>query len=208
MEAQNTFSHLGVYSTALVRSVGSFREGFEGSQDHDLVLRCSEHCAVSRSCIFRACSTTGGCIPKARRGAQAKPYTVQAAERAITEHLQRQQLPLQAMRWSPLRFRAELALPEPAPRVSVIIPTRNGLSVLEPCLNSLLRITRYSDLEVLVVDNGSDDPATLRFWQSLSSEARSACSAIPARSATQRSTIKPWSKPRASWSVFSITTLR
>ena len=49
----------------------------------------------------------------------------------------------------------------------MIIPTRNGLEVLEPCLNSLLRITRYPDLEVLVVDNGSDDPATLRFLAGL-----------------------------------------
>ena len=42
MEAQNTFSHLGIYSTELVRRLGGFREGLEGSQDHDLVLRCSE----------------------------------------------------------------------------------------------------------------------------------------------------------------------
>ena len=46
--------------------------------------------------------------------------------------------------------------------MSVIIPTRNGLQVLRPCLTSLLERTRYPDFEVLVVDNGSDDPATLR----------------------------------------------
>src|SRR5690606_30455310 len=36
---QNYISHLGVYRTDRVRQVGGFREGFEGSQDHDLVLR-------------------------------------------------------------------------------------------------------------------------------------------------------------------------
>ena len=49
----------------------------------------------------------------------------------------------------------------------MVIPTRNGLSVLKPCLDSLLAKTHYSALEVLVVDNGSDDPATLRFLEDL-----------------------------------------
>ena len=173
MEGQNMFSHLGVYSTDLVRHVGGFREGFEGSQDHDLVLRCSEqlqreqivhiprilyHWRVHRE------STAGG--------AKAKPYTVQAAERAITEHLQRRGLPLKQLSWSSVGFKAELALPDPAPRVSVIIPTRNGLKVLKPCLTSLLDITRYPDLEVLAVDNGSDDPATLRFLAELEEQGK------------------------------------
>ena len=173
MEGQNTFSHLGVYATDLVRQLGGFREGFEGSQDHDLVLRCSEqlrreqivhiprvlyHWRVHRE------STAGG--------AKAKPYTVQAAERAITEHLQRRGLPLQEVSWRPIGFRARMVLPDPPPRVSVIIPTRNGLKVLKPCLTSLLGITRYPDLEVLVVDNGSDDPTTLQFLAELEGQGR------------------------------------
>ena len=69
-------------------------------------------------------------------------------------------------------FKAQLALPDLAPRVSVIIPTRNGLKVLKPCLTSLLGITRYPDLEVLVVDNGSDDPATLQFLAELEGQGK------------------------------------
>lgn len=48
MLSQNTFSHLGVYRYSLVKKVGGFREGFEGSQDHDLVLRCSEETTPER----------------------------------------------------------------------------------------------------------------------------------------------------------------
>ena len=173
IQAQNTFSHLGVYSTALVRSVGGFREGFEGSQDHDLVLRCSERLHRDQIVHIPRVLYHWRVHPESTAGgAQAKPYTVKAAERAVTEHLQRCNEPLRQLSWSPLGFRAELALPEPAPRVSVIIPTRNGLKVLEPCLNSLLRITRYPDLEVLVVDNGSDDPATLRFLAGLEQQGK------------------------------------
>lgn len=52
------------------------------------------------------------------------------------------------------------------PRVSVIIPTRNRLDLLSTCIAGL-GSTDYSDLEVIVVDNDSDDPATLDFLETL-----------------------------------------
>ena len=168
MEAQNMFSHLGVYATDLVRQVGGFREGFEGSQDHDLVLRCSEQLRREQIVHIPRVLYHWRVHPQSTAGgAKAKPYTVQAAERAISEHLQRCALPLRQISWTAVGFKAELALPELPPRVSLIIPTRNGLQVLRPCLTSLLERTRYRDLEVLVVDNGSDDPATLEFLADL-----------------------------------------
>ena len=53
-----------------------------------------------------------------------------------------------------------------------IIPTRNGLAVLRPCLSSLLSLTRYPDFEVLVIDNGSDDQATLAYLSQLERKGR------------------------------------
>jgi glycosyltransferase involved in cell wall biosynthesis len=173
MEGQNMFSHLGVYATDLVRQVGGFREGFEGSQDHDLVLRCSEQLRRDQIVHIPRVLYHWRVHPQSTAGgAKAKPYTVQAAERAISEHLQRRALPLRQISWTPVGFRSDLALPEPPPRVSVIVPTRNGLQVLRPCLTSLLERTRYSDFEVLVVDNGSDDPATLQFLVDLEQQGR------------------------------------
>ena len=58
--------------------------------------------------------------------------------------------------------------PLPAePSVTIIVPTRNGLSLLQVCLDSVLTLTRYCNYEILVVDNGSDDPATLRYMHDL-----------------------------------------
>jgi len=58
-------------------------------------------------------------------------------------------------------------LPEPAPLVSLIIPTRNGLRLLRQCVQSILGNTDYRRYEVVIVDNGSDDAATLEYLQSL-----------------------------------------
>jgi GT2 family glycosyltransferase len=54
--------------------------------------------------------------------------------------------------------RVRFELPEPAPHVTLVIPTRNGLSLLRNCVDSILQRTRYPAFDVLIVDNGSDDP--------------------------------------------------
>ncbi len=61
---------------------------------------------------------------------------------------------------------AALPIAPALPAVSVIVPTRNGLNLLRTCLNGLERTT-YPDVEIIVVDNGSDDPATLAYLDTL-----------------------------------------
>lgn len=173
MEAQNMVSHLGVYATALVRGVGGFREGFEGSQDYDLAWRCLE--TLDRHQIIH--------IPRVlyhwrvheestSAGGEAKPYAQLAMERALGEHCQRVGLPAARLHALPQGQRVQLALPDPLPSVSVVIPTRNGYGVLRPCLDSLLERTTYPAFEVVVVDNGSDDPRTLGYLQRLKAEGK------------------------------------
>ena len=164
MEGQNMFSHLGVYSTKLVRELGGFRLGLEGSQDHDLALRCSERLRRDQiEHIPRILYHWRVHSQSTAAGAKAKPYTQMAAEKAVREHLERRGLPLQRLSWRSTGFRAHLTLPDPAPKVSVIVPTRNCLGVLQPCLTSVLDRTDYPNFELLVIDNGSDDPATLAY---------------------------------------------
>ncbi len=55
------------------------------------------------------------------------------------------------------------------PLVSIIIPTKNRLDLLQPCVKSLLEKTRYSNYEVIIVDNCSTDPATLAYLEQLPS---------------------------------------
>jgi glycosyltransferase involved in cell wall biosynthesis len=178
MEGQNAMSHLGVYFTDMVREVGGFRLGCEGAQDHDLTLRCSR--SLSRDQIFHvprilyhwrlhAGSTSAG--------AEAKPYSCSAAQIVVADHLSSLGLPVESVDTMDMGLQPHFALPVDLPLVSVIIPTRNGLGVLEPCLRSLLDQTDYPNFEVLVVDNGSDDPATLTFLAEL--EAKGSIRLLP-----------------------------
>lgn len=90
IEGQNLFSHLGVYRTDLIRGVGGFRQGLEGSQDYDLLLRCLGvvgHHVVGH--IPRVLYHWRVHRQSTASGNGAKPYVVAAAERALRDHLQR-----------------------------------------------------------------------------------------------------------------------
>ena len=57
--------------------------------------------------------------------------------------------------------RATWPLPAPAPRITIIVPTRNGTALMEACIGGLLQGTDYPAFDILVCDNGSDDPALM-----------------------------------------------
>jgi GT2 family glycosyltransferase len=58
-------------------------------------------------------------------------------------------------------------LPAELPLVSVIVPTRDRLELLRPCIDSVLAVTSYSPCEVLVVDNGSSERATHEYLRTI-----------------------------------------
>src|SRR5262249_5206970 len=91
--AQNFISHLGVYRTDLVRRVGGFRVGFEGSQDYDLALRCIEEIQPKQiEHLPRVLYHWRAGDQSTASNATAKPYAHEAARRAVQEHLERQKI--------------------------------------------------------------------------------------------------------------------
>lgn len=166
--SQNMFSHLGVYHTDLVREVGGFRVGFEGSQDYDLALRCIERITANQiHHIPRVLYHWRMHADSTAHSSDAKPYAMVAGARALNEHLERQGVNARAESLG-YGYRVRYALPKNLPLVSLIIPTRNGLKLLRRCVDSILEKTSYAHYEILIVDNGSDDAATLRYLKRLS----------------------------------------
>ncbi|KWA82169.1 glycosyl transferase family 2 [Burkholderia ubonensis] len=173
--AQNMFSHFGIYETALAREAGGFRTGFEGSQDYDLALRCVElaghDCVVHIPHVLYHWRVAPGST--ASSGSE-KPYALLAAIRALEEHLARTHTRATVEhpcdQHSTLRVR--YALPQPAPKVSIVIPTRDGLSLIKQCIDSVFAKTNYPNYEIIVIDNGSVKSETLAYFESLKSEPR------------------------------------
>lgn len=161
--SHNMVSHLGAYSKKLIDEIGGFRADLVGSQDYDLALRCVER--IDRSQIVHIphvlyhWRVTAG---STSLSADEKPYAMIAGERAINEHLRRVGIPGR-VKLIGHGYRLLLDAPAEAPKVSIIIPTRDGGSVLRTCVDSILSKTDYKNYEIIIVDNGSVDRLTLDY---------------------------------------------
>jgi len=168
LRSQNYVCHLSVIRAARVRAVGGFRPGFEGSQDHDLVLRCSEGLDPARihhvPKVLYHWRAIEGSTALSR---DAKDYAGAAGARAVDEHLARCHPGARAGELSHGHYRVRWPLPEPAPRVSLLVPTRDRADLLQTCVESLLDRTDYPAFEVVVIDNGSSEPDALAYLAQL-----------------------------------------
>ena len=156
LRSQNYISHLGVYSRAAMVEAGGFRAGFDGSQDYDLALRLTEQLSDDQIRHVPAVLYHWRIAPaSAAGGSSAKPYAVEAARAALSDHLDRTGRSADVDAASNPDFsRVRYALPKSRPLVSIVIPTRDGVH-LETCIESIRRVSTYEPYDIIVVDNQS-----------------------------------------------------
>lgn len=180
--AQNMICHLAAFRRPLLQEVGGFRVGYEGAQDHDLVLRCVERLAADQIVHIPHVLYHWRSHPASTAGAsESKPYASEAGRRAVQDHLDRRGVRAVATTIGAGRYRVQYALADPAPSVSIVIPTRNQVHLLRKCIETLSTITDYPDFELIVVDNGSDDAQALRYIDSLTAHERMRVLRLPMR---------------------------
>ena len=156
--------HLGVYRTELIRKIGGFRVGFEGSQDYDLVLRFTEqtsHIHHIPKILYNWRTVQGSTA----RSADSKNYAYLAAREAIQEALYRRGdggwvefVPHQQG-----QYRVHYPV-QGRPMISIIIPTRDNGLYLDKCLVSIFEKTTYGPFEVVILDNGSSQAETMALF--------------------------------------------
>lgn len=157
----NMINHLACYRAALVRDVGGLREGYEGAQDYDLALRVSERIAPGAIVHIPRILYHWRMAPDSvASGTGAKPYAMEAGKRARADHFRRTGIDAR-VHLEESFYRVDYALPATPPKVSIVIPTRDRLSLLATCVASIREHTDYPDYEIIIVDNGSKKRATL-----------------------------------------------
>lgn len=161
--AQNFINHLGVYRTPILREIGGFREGLEGSQDYDLALRSIERLRPHQIRHIPRVLYHWRMVPgSVAESSEAKPYAKDAARAAIADHLTRSHI---AAHVAPCPENADFhrviyEVPNPASLVSIIICTRDKADLLERCVQSIRERTDYRRSELVIVDNDSTEPTT------------------------------------------------
>ncbi|EDP64009.1 glycosyl transferase, group 2 family protein [alpha proteobacterium BAL199] len=172
--AQNYLNHVSAHRRSLVEVVGRFREGFEGSQDYDLALRVIERTTAERIRHIPHVLYHWRAVAGSVAGAdEAKDYALEAARRAITEHLERTGIDGEVVPGAD-RFshRVIYALPHTLPLVSLIVPTRNKAEVLKLCIDGIREHNDYPNWELILVDNGSDEDESLEYLEALGKDPR------------------------------------
>lgn len=164
---QNYISHLGCYKRARVVELEGFREGFEGCQDWDLVLRFTDNLDPQKIRHIPAVLYHWRMLANSTASdLSAKPYVTSAAIKTLSETLERRSEQFTLKDTCNGAFYVPSFKVTGTPIVSIIIPTRNGLQDLKLCLDSLQR-TDYIHYEILIIDNQSDDPDTIAYLAAL-----------------------------------------
>jgi glycosyltransferase involved in cell wall biosynthesis len=156
-------SRLSVYRRSLVEEVGGFREGFEGHEGYDLILRVAERTGEIRHVprvLYHRRTASRSQIPAVGNGSLA------GARRALSEALRRRGIEghvEDGLLSGHLRAKMKV---EGRPRISLIVPTRDNVSLLKNCIESVERETTYANYEILIVDNDSADRETVEYLAS------------------------------------------
>lgn len=165
---QNYISHLSAYKKEIVDKVGGFREGYEGSQDYDLILRYSRE--IDHSNIKH--------IPKilyhwrAIKGSTAlnsdeKSYTSDAGLHALSDHLDALGVDAEPIKSKCDNIYRVVWEIKDEPLVSLIVPTYNNFKITKQAIDSILNKTTYKNFEILLVDNNSDDETALAYFNEI-----------------------------------------
>lgn len=172
MLSQNAVVHLAVYRTSILREIGGFRSAFNGSQDYDVTLRFSERTEPARikhiPFVLYHWRAISGSVALATT---EKLYPYEAAERAIREHLARMGRNATVEQQKHLGYyQVTWPIVQPAPKVAIIIPTKDKVDLLRVAVNSILGKTAYQNYEIVIVNNESVEPATIAYFEEVIKE--------------------------------------
>ena len=170
LRANNYICHLSVFSEKLLEESGLFRSEYDGSQDHDMILRLT---ARAKKIVH---------VPKilyywrshpasVAADIGAKTYAIDAAKRAVLAHLKSCGLEgsVESTRAFPTIFRIKYKI-KGRPKISIIIPNRDHVDDLKRCVDSILNKSTYENYEILVVENNSEKPETFEYYRLLESQ--------------------------------------
>ncbi|OEG11399.1 glycosyl transferase family 2 [Enterococcus ureasiticus] len=155
----NYISHLSVYRRDLLLNLEGFRTGVEGSQDYDLVLRYTEQIAEKNIKHIPKVLYHWRTLPSSTASsASEKTYADEVGVKVLKDALHRRGILGNVSKGIAPGFYAISYDVMNEELVSIIIPTRNGYEDVKTCVDSIIDKTTYSNYEIIIADNDSDDP--------------------------------------------------
>lgn len=167
--SSNYINHITCIRRSLYEEIGGLRPGFEGSQDYDMVLRAIEKTGNISHIpnvlySWRMVPESVGSNP------EGVSKVVLNARNALQGYLKRNKIERLIYQPEFTKDKAPLFqfdIEECKEEVCIIIFMKNNHEITQKCIDSILNKTTYSNYRILLIDNESDDPDTLRFLRSI-----------------------------------------
>ena len=171
--ANNYICHFSVFSRELLESGELFRSQFDGSQDHDMILRLTakaKHIVHIPRILYYWRSHKGSVASSI----DAKTYAINAAKGAVADRLTRlgyKNFEIESTRAFATIFRIKYELTS-RPLVSIIIPNKDHVDDLSRCVESIINLSTYDNYEIIIVENNSETAEIRTYYEEISRHPR------------------------------------
>jgi glycosyltransferase involved in cell wall biosynthesis len=166
LRGQNYCCHFSVFRNSLLDEIGGFREGFDGSQDFDLILRATER-ARKVAHIPRILYHWRVVPGSAAGDVHAKPYAYDAGKKALESHFARHKISVDVAKLNPGSYQHRFVTTDASksPHVSIVIPTRGDTSrvwgtatcMVENTVHNIVQNSTYPSFDIVVVRDVNSD---------------------------------------------------
>ena len=165
LDSQNYICHFSVISQKVLDKIGGFRLGYDGSQDHDIIIRSienSEHVVHIPKVLYHWRKVPGSTADVY----DAKNYAWEAGRKAVESKLLQSGDEGEVV-LGPLQGTYQVKRTIVGdPKVSIVIPFKDRPDLLKTCLDSIIKNNVYANFEVIGVSNNSELPETHELMKS------------------------------------------
>ncbi len=169
LRANNYICHFSMFARKLLDGTQLFRTKFDGSQDHDMILRLTDRAekVVHVPKLLYYWRLHSGSVAS---GIEAKPYVVESARGAVADHLRHHgfsHFTITSTRAFETIFKINYEIIG-EPKISVIIPNKDHVEDLRRCISSVIEKSTYANYEIIVVENNSTTREIFAYYEELS----------------------------------------
>lgn len=171
LNTTNYICHFSVFKKELMDKLKGFRSEFDGAQDYDIILRMADNTKeivhipkiLYHWRVHRASTAMLG---------DAKPWAFEAGLLAVQDYLKRNHIKGRAEHGKSLGTYRIIYDIEGNPKVSIIIPNKDGIDILKVCVDSILEKTTYNNYEINIIENNSEEKETFEYYKELEENPR------------------------------------
>ena len=170
LRANNYICHFTCFKASLLKETELFRSKYDGSQDHDMILRLTRVaknvCHVPK--IMYYWRSHEGSVAS---GIEAKTYAIDAAKNAVLDDLEQRGIygaKIESTRAFATIFRIRYPI-NSKDKISIVIPNKDHAEDLRRCVTSIVTKASYENYELVIVENNSKEKETFEYYKELES---------------------------------------